>query len=207
MSTPVRPNSTDFQLHATNTKPSVSSNFKNEANKSINQSRDDSNPAVSLTASDPNHSRYASAKESLSRNVDIIEQTPVNINQGASSSPLMDMDDLQQHDSHDISRIIRHAADISGYSPEVCKHILLEFLRIKRQHQHIQSFFLTNEHQSHISTIRRSQLFTNLLALFGVLFEVTCGLSAVLLDMSVYSKTPPPSNRYKILSWLLSRWL
>ena len=204
MSTPVRPNTTDFQLYTTNTKPSVSSNFKNDANKLINQSPDDSNQSSPYT---PNRSRYASAKESLPRNIDVIEQTTINTNQGAPSSPLIDMDDLQQHDSHDISRILRHAANISGYSPEVCKHILLEFLRIKRQHQHMQSFFLTNEHQSHISTIRRSQLFTNLLALFGVLFEVTCGVSAVLLDMSVYDKIPPPSNRYRILSWLLSRWL
>ena len=108
---------------------------------------------------------------------------------------------------HDISMVLRNAANISGYSSEVCRDILLEFIRIKRQHQQMRGFPLTNQHQSSIATVRRSQVFTDLLALSIVVLDVVCSFSAVLLDISVYDKIPPPSDRYRILSWLLSRWL
>lgn len=106
-------------------------------------------PIIGTLLSDKelNHNKYyTNIKTNLSTNIGAIEQTMLN---------------TSDCNSNDISVLARNAAAISGFSPDVCKHILLDFAKIKRQHVQTPNRSLINHHQSHPFILRRSQSFTS----------------------------------------------
>ncbi len=159
-----------------------------------------------LSSTEPNQNMYVSAKTSSSKNINVVEQTTISTLDLASPLLSTSIDDLQQHKSNDISILAHNAANISGFSPEVCKHILLEFIKLKRQRVQMPTFSLMKSHQPHLSTLRRYHLFYSLLTLPIIVLDVIRRFSLVLLDISVCDKNPYACDRFRFLSWLFSQW-
>lgn len=168
-----RPNVHDFQLNSTTVRPHMYYGLKDNATALIHTPCNDYCPQTKRASSDNN---------------DEVDQTIGDTFYRPSQSLLTTTDSIQQHHSNDISVLIDNAASVSGFSPEVCKHILVEFTRIKRQRMQVPTGSLIKHQRSHLSTIRGSQFFFNLLTLPPILCYAINRLGTILLDVFLYGQ-------------------
>ncbi|UJR29456.1 hypothetical protein I4U23_010668 [Adineta vaga] len=125
-------NLTDFQLNSTT--PSILTDYYGLKNNNNNTHIDNSQVILTrrrASSSDYEGSSYTNPTSSFSKSIDITLPATFQL---ASSSILSKNDDQQQSTITDtISKLAHDAATISGFSPEVCEDILLQFDRIQGQ--------------------------------------------------------------------------
>ncbi|CAF1162883.1 unnamed protein product [Adineta steineri] len=80
-------------------------------------------------------------------------------NTSISTSLSINNEDLKLYNFDEISILAHDAANISGFTPEVCQNILLQFMTLKNQLVQTPKFSFPKHHRSQLYTLGRSQSF------------------------------------------------
>ena len=146
-----RPHHDDFQLDMETVRSSMNHGTKNDVSNSGSKShvhrwrrRNSGGP------SKPQRSNTSSAI----KNANMIQRVAFGTQQPTSSSP--------SASSNEYSALVRDAANTSGFTPEVCQHIITEFSALKAQRMQRPTLLCVRDHRIYTVLRQRSQSVTHL---------------------------------------------
>ncbi|CAF3948860.1 unnamed protein product [Adineta steineri] len=164
-----RPSVDDFHLSTATSKCSACCVSKNDA-QDVNGSRKSSGSVVGSLIADVNstmkpiinvllstteldQSKCRNTKKDLNKTITSDKCSSI------STSLSINNEDLKLYNFDEISILAHDAANISGFTPEVCQNILLQFMTLKNQLVQTPKFSFLKHHRSQLYTLGRSQSF------------------------------------------------